>query len=175
MSAATLVLALATGARRYDLATLNDRWSPEDATRVELRLNKRLGRPSPKRIAADPAAYAAWRSGLGRAAIQSLLENAGLGRKRGLGVGLLAWRQLTVGERCFILAGVGEHLLEFVLRKPAKQSPDHGAKGNDFAGRNRAKVISRDHPDLSCVVQPGDDAESPAGGTSPAAEREDVQ
>lgn len=157
---------------RFLFSPETSRWSPDDATRVEWRLNRRLGRPHPARIAVDPALYAAWRSDLARSAFERLLEDAKLRFHGGASEGLLTWGQLTVDERRLLLGSVRDHLLKCFFRKGAAQEFAHQRpQGHDLGQLNRPEVVSRNHPDLSCVVQPGDDAESPAGGTSPAAEQ----
>lgn len=181
MRIARLLLAAVTGARSYDFRTYAGRWSREDATRVEERLNRRLGQPFVNRRAADPEAYATWRSALVLAAVKRLLKDRRLGGVGRTGESHLSWRQLTVGERLFIIRGGAQHLRQFGLRQTAQQLADHGAQGNGFARLNGLEVVSVDQADLSCVSQPGEDAESPAGETAQATTRdrsgcrEDVQ
>jgi uncharacterized membrane protein YccC len=126
-----------------------DRWSPVDATRAELRLNRRLGRPHPFHIAADPVAYAAWRSDLECATIKRLLDDLKLRLKSGLGLSGLLWSQLTVAERRLVVEGFLHKALKACFGKVSQKRPHKGAKCNDLSERGRPQIFSSNHSSFS--------------------------
>jgi len=156
--------------RHYD----DSRWSPRHATRAEERLHRRLGLGTPGEVAGEPGVYAAWRSALRRMAYKRLLKNLPLRLKGGLGQGAFVWRGLTIGESRFLLAGLGQHLLDLILRKPAQQFPQQGAVSDGFGHLEGREVAAVDHELCSSGRSRGAKAESGAGVIPPPAKGGDA-